>query len=280
MGIRETWPQRGGAMKKRLFRLLLLTVFSTILPTFAAEPETGKAKEGGWTSLYKGTLDDFRIYFRGQGYIADVHDQKVFLAEPGQIHVINGTNGLIVTKVPYSHYHVKVDYRWGERGGSENAGLMTHVDLESKLVKDNRPRSIEINMRSESPASIWMASGVGPFGSSFVRAGSSNYLPQNEGGIPHLVDPFRGRTLYCNYPDGKVNANPYGEWNTLEAIVHGAESVEIIHNGKVVMRVYDIRQADTETKKPGAPLVSGGIGLQSEGQEIFYRNFLIRKLER
>lgn len=46
------------------------------------------------------------------------------------------------------------------------------------------------------------------------------------------------------------------------------------------MRVYDIRQADTETKKPGAPLVSGGIGLQSEGQEIFYRNFLIRKLER
>ena len=242
-------------------------------------PVPTKAAENPWTSLYKGTLEDFRIYFRGQGYIDDVSAQNVFLAEPGQIHVIKGTAGLLVTKVPYSHYHVKVDYRWGEQGGSLNAGLMTHIDLESKVVKDNRPRSIEINMRHDSPGSVWMAKDLGPFGSSFVKEGSDNYLPQNDGGVPRLADPFGERTVFGNYPDGKMNAKPHGQWNTLEAIVRGAESVEIIHNGSVVLRVHDIREAETSTKKPGAPLVSGGIGLQSEGQEVFYRNFLIRKLE-
>lgn len=276
--LRVKQPLLFDTMKTHLLCLLFAMGISTVLPTFAAEPGQGKAEEE-WTSLYKDSLDDFRIYFRGQGYINDVHEQKVFLAEPGQIHVINGTNGLLVTKVPYGSYHVKVDYRWGAQGGSKNAGLMTHIDLESKVVKDNRPRSIEINMRYDSPGSVWMGSGLGPFGSSFVKEGTSNYLPEKEGGVPHLADPFKDRTLYCNYPDGKVNANPDGEWNTLEAIVHGSESVEIIHNGHVVLRVHDIRHADPETKKPGAPLGSGGIGLQSEGQEVFYRNFLIRKLE-
>jgi hypothetical protein len=262
-------------------RLALTALFlAATLPMHADDrPARPKAEEETWTSLYKDTLDDFRIYFRGQGYIDDVHSQNVFLAEPGRIHVTRGTNGLIVTKVPYSHYHVKVDYRWGEKGGSLNAGLMTHVDLESKVVKDNRPRSIEINMRHDSPGSIWMASGLGPFGSCFVKEGSANFLPHEDGGVARLIDPFKDRNVYGNYPDGKVNANPQGEWNTLEAIVRAAESVEIIHNGHVVLRVHDIREVDTATKKPGAPLDSGGIGLQSEGQEVFYRNFLIRKLE-
>ncbi len=69
------------------------------------------------------------------------------------------------------------------------------------------------------------------------------------------------------------------ERNTRETILHGLKSVEIIHNGHVLARVHDIRHADTETKKPGAPLDSGGIGQQSERQETFYRNILIKKLE-
>jgi hypothetical protein len=129
----------------------------------------------------------------------------------------------------------------------------------------------------QSPA---ISSGGSPFAPSDQSIqGSGGFLPHEDGGVARLIDPFKDRTVYGNYPDGKVNANPQGEWNTLEAIGRGAESVEIIHNGHVVLRVHDIREADTATKKPGAPLDSGGIGLQSEGQEVFYRNFLIRKLE-
>lgn len=265
-----------GTSLRGLALACLMTTAAIAAETPAAPPPV---EAGDWSPLYRGTLDDFRIYFRGQGFIADVQKQDIFRAEPGQLHVIKGTNGLIVTKSAYRHYHVKVDYRWGAEGGSMNAGLMTHIDLASDAVKDNRPRSIEINMKAECPGSIWLAGNLGPFGSTFVAKDTRNYLPREEGGVAHVVDPFGERTIFCRYPGGAVNTRPRGEWNTLEAVVRGSDSVEIILNGHTVNRLHDIRQPKEGTKDPGAPLVEGGIGLQSEGQEIFYRNFVIRKLD-
>lgn len=256
--------------------LALLTAGMVTVSTVRADDEPG------WEPLYRGSLDDFRIYFRGQGYIEDVNEQKVFVAKPDGIHVVKGTNGLIVTKVPHRSYHVKVDYRWGAEGGSKNAGLMTHVDLESKLVKDNRPRSIEINMKQDCPGAVFLGSGLGPFASSFIKEGGKKdrvYLPESDGGIAHDATPFGDRVVFARYPEGKMNTRAYGEWNTLEAIVRGSESVEIILNGVVVNRLTNIRDVKPGTKEAGEPLAEGGIGLQSEGQEIFYRNFVVRKLE-
>jgi hypothetical protein len=244
-----------------------------------AAADEHEAESGEWTSLYGGSLDDFRIYFRGQGYIEDVNDQQVYLAEPGGIHVRNGANGVIVTRVPYRHYHVKVDYRWGAEGGSQNAGLMTHVNLDSKRTQDNRPRSVEINMKADAPGSIWLAAGLGPFASTFLEEGTRRFLPREEGGVPHDATPFGDRTIFARYPDDKMNTRPYGEWNTLEAIVHGSESVEVLLNGHAVNRITNLRIPREGANEPGDPLAEGGIGLQSEGQEIFYRNFMIRKLQ-
>lgn len=271
-----------------LVGIAAVSLTSLTTTTIQAEPDSSSTAtpeknastgKDDWQPLYCGNLDDFRIYFRGQGYIDDVHSQDVFVAEPKQIHVRKGTNGLIVTKVPHSYYHVKVDYRWGAEGGSMNAGLMTHVDLDSKCVKDNRPQSIEINMKADAPGSIWLASKLGPFGSTFIEKGTKNYLPEDQGGIARDASPFRNRTILARYPDAKPNSNPHGEWNTLEAIVHGSESVEIIHNGHTVNLVTKLLAPKAGSKEPGLPLVEGGIGLQSEGQEIFYRNFVIKKLK-
>ena len=263
--------------------ILLLGLLTSGLCQAEPKPEPNPqentpAESGDWQPLYRGKLDDFRIYFRGQGYIDDVHSQDVYVAEPEQIHVRKGTNGVIVTKVPYGYYHVKVDYRWGAKGGSMNAGLMTHVDLASKCVKDNRPQSIEINMKQDSPGSIWLASKLGPFGSTFIKKGTKHYLPEDLGGIAHDASPFSNRTILAHYPDAKPNSHPHGEWNTLEAIVRGGESVEIIYNGHTVNYVTKLRALKAGSKEPGPQLVEGGIGLQSEGQEIFYRNFVIKPL--
>ncbi len=65
----------------------------------------------------------------------------------------------------------------------------------------------------------------------------------------------------------------------MEAIVRGADSVTILVNGQEVARLHDIRHADLARQAPGEPLAEGGIGLQSEGQEIFYRAFELRPLE-
>ena len=269
----------------------LVAIGATLLTTAACQAEqdssnsvapekTANTGKDDWQPLYRGSLDDFRIYFRGQGYIDDVHKQDVFIAKPDHIHVRKGTNGLIVTKVPHSYYHVKVDYRWGAEGGSMNAGLMTHVDLASKCVKDNRPLSVEINMKADAPGSIWLASKLGPFASSFIDKDHKTYLPEDKGGAAHDASPFRNRTILARYPEAKKpNSNPHGEWNTLEAIVRGSESVEIIHNGASVNLITGLSTPKPGTREPGEPLTEGGIGLQSEGQEIFYRNFVIKPLQ-
>lgn len=259
--------------------LLAAAASGAVPPAIAAAPSSDpSASAAEWEPLYNDSLDDFRIYFRGTGYIDDVNAQDVFIAEPGQIHVRQSTNGLITTKIPYSYYHVRVDYRWGDPNGSKNAGLMTHVDLESTAVRDNRPLSIEINMKEDAPGSIWLASELGPFGSTFIEEGTKRYLPEDQGGQPHDATPFGDRTIHARYLNDQLPTNPDGEWNTMEAIVRGAESLEIIVNGQVVNRLYDIRLPLEGEKQPGPPLTEGSIGLQSEGQEIFYRNFEIKKL--
>ncbi len=256
-----------------------LISFTITTSASSAEPENSSSKKiNEWQPLYKGTLDDFRIYFRGQGYIREAKDQKVYVAKPNEIKVLEGTNGVLVTKTSHSHYHVKVDYRWGAKGGTMNAGLMTHVDLSSKQIKANRPQSVEINMRQDAPGSVWLAASLGPFGDSHVQKGTKTYLAKNEGGVAYKASPFGKRTILARYPDGKPNSKPRGEWNTLEAIVHGGESIEIIHNGVVVNRVTNLIDIKKGTKKPGTLLIKGGIGLQSEGQEVFYRNFEIKPL--
>ena len=241
--------------------------------------EGGSGNKGGFEPLYQGSLDGFRIYFRGTGYIADANKQDVFLAEKEYIHVKKGTNGLITTKKPYTHYHVKVDYRWGKQRASMNAGLMSHVDLNSKCVEDNRPKSVEINMKADAPGSFWMASKLGPFSNTFVEMGTDRYLAKDKGGVARLANPFGKRTVLARYPGDQPNSNPHGAWNTLEAIVLGADSVTIIHNGVVVNKITNLRDPMKDRKEPGEPLMSGGIGLQSEGQEIFYRNFMIKELK-
>jgi hypothetical protein len=268
----------------RLFLTRAALTF-TVLPLLAglaapvAPSDTAPAGAVAWQPLYHGNFDDFRIYLRGRGYLTNATEQDVFVAEPDQIHVRKGTSGLLVTRRPYRHYHVRVQYRWGEPGGSLNAGLMTHVDLASTVVKDNRPRSVEINMRHDAPGSLWMAKGLGPFASTFVDPGTQTYLPESAGGTRVPVSPYGQRTVLARYLNGQLPTKPAGEWNTMEAIVRGAESVTILVNGQEVARLHDIRLADRDRQAPGDPVAEGGIGLQSEGQEIFYRAFELRRLE-
>lgn len=261
------------------FAILAIALCTGGVREAVSQTPSPAAEASEWIPLYKGNFDDFRIYFRGQGYIEDPAAQDVFVAEPGQIHVRKGTNGLLVTKKEYSHYHARVQYRWGQPDGSMNAGIMPHTDVHSTVVKDNRPRSIEVNMLHKAPGSIWLASKLGPFGYTYVEAGTKNYLPQEAGGVRFDVNPFGARTVFGRYKNDELPTKPPGEWNTMEVIVRGSESLAVIVNGQEVVRLFDIRLPAADAPKPGEPLTQGGIGLQSEGQEIFYRNFEIKLLK-
>ena len=67
---------------------------------------------------------------------------------------------------------------------------------------------------------------------------------------------------------------PTGEWNTVELICLGDESIHIV-NGAVVMRLTKARRLDGAEP---APLTAGRILLQSEGAEIFYRDIELQPI--
>ncbi len=65
-----------------------------------------------------------------------------------------------------------------------------------------------------------------------------------------------------------------GEWNTVELISLGDESIHIV-NGAVVMRLEKARREEAGAL---VPLTSGRIALQTEGAELFYRDVEIRPI--
>ncbi|HUZ59441.1 MAG TPA: DUF1080 domain-containing protein [Hanamia sp.] len=69
--------------------------------------------------------------------------------------------------------------------------------------------------------------------------------------------------------------NPTGEWNTLDLYCHGDTSVQMI-NGKVMMVLYHSSQWDNGKV---TPLVKGKIQIQSEGDEIYYKDIMIESLD-
>ena len=70
------------------------------------------------------------------------------------------------------------------------------------------------------------------------------------------------------------NEKPTGEWNTVELLCFGEDSIHIV-NGKVVMRLHRTVRLDTPTPQT---VTSGPLILQSEGAEIFYRAIELRPI--
>jgi hypothetical protein len=132
-------------------------------------------------------------------------------------------------------------------------------------------------MRRDQPGSIWLASNLGPFGSSYVKPGEKEYLPPELGGEWYDFTPFGDRTWKAYYENGEMPTNPYGEWNLYEAVVFGADSLIIRINHVELNRLYTILLPD-ENNERGEPNVEGGVGLQSEGHEIFYEGWEVRSL--
>jgi hypothetical protein len=61
---------------------------------------------------------------------------------------------------------------------------------------------------------------------------------------------------------------PNGEWNTIDLICLGGDSIHVV-NGVVVMRLHNAQRLDGPVP---APLTAGQISLQTEGAEVYYRN--------
>jgi hypothetical protein len=249
----------------------------------------------GWTSLFNGTnLNGWYIVLRNSRSDDTNHLVQV---ENGMIHMYKdapaGTAqpaGYIVTENEYSNYHLRLEYKWGEKRFQprlktrRDAGIMYHV-----VGKDGVwPRCIECQIQENDVGDIFtvntrLAASVDPGTTNLVSV-----VTTNEAGVMHtnlVVRPVfeesekGGMPFVQGVGDGirRVIRNPMNEhdgWNTVEVVVRGDEATYIV-NGKVNNRAAKIQQ---KVNGEWVALTKGKIALQLEFAEVFYRNVEIKDL--
>jgi hypothetical protein len=192
--------------------------------------------------------------------------------------------GEIRSRVSLQNYHLRFQFKWGEKkwppragaGTPRDSGLLYHVHSEPGAEGRTWARSIELQIQERDVGDLYSI-GASIFVRSRLRAGTGrggvapvfDYDPTGDW-IPYTQAPgMSGRCV--KQPD---NEKPNGEWNTVELICLGEEAIHIV-NGKVVMRLQGPRQINTPLPQP---VTSGPIIFLSEGAELFYRDISYRPI--
>ncbi len=196
------------------------------------------------------------------------------------IHVSGQVFGELRTKESFSNYHLRLQFKWGEKkwpprdkpATRRDSGLLYHVHAAPGAEGRTWARSIELQIQEHDVGDLYA---VGSLIS--VR---SKLRPDTKPPI-FDYDPSAGWNQFSQVPgsDGRCikqpdNEKPTGEWNTVELVCLGADSIHIV-NGKVVMRLHDPRRIDGPTP---VPVTAGPLILQSEGAELYYRAVEIRPI--
>jgi hypothetical protein len=194
------------------------------------------------------------------------------------IHISGQGFGVMTTIESFANFHLRLEMKWGERRWGKKAtaardsGLLYHGHGEAGAIDGNWPRSVEFQIQEHDIGDLYA------LGTQIqVRARRSESSPRPL----HLYDPSADPVLFEQKPPtgnrcvkGADRERPNGEWNTLELIALGDQSIHVV-NGGVVMRLFAARRTDGASP---APLTAGQISLQTEGAELYYRNVEIRPI--
>jgi len=255
-----------------MFVILLLLVSSC-----KSVPHSKKKSE--WMSLFNGKdINDWVVKINGH----ETGDNfgNTFRVEEGIIKVsydqykeFNNRFGHLYYKTPFSHYHLKIEYRFtGDFFKSApgyailNSGIMFHSQDPHTMPKNqNWPISVEMQFLS----------------------GLGDGKPRPTGNMcsPGTKIVYKGKLddRHCINSTSKTYEGD--QWIKAELIVLGDSLVTHIINGDTVLQ-YSKPQVggnvvtgyDPAFKVDGTLLSKGFIALQSEGQPIDFRNVALKVL--
>lgn len=193
---------------------------------------------------------------------------------------VNGkTWGSIVHNKNFSNYHLRLEYKWGEKRYAprldqpHNNGLLYHSGGVPGSVYGTWMPAVEFEIML---GSVGM---VVPVGTHIGVRTSAGYDPKII--YPHRRFMIGGRTLDVAQPAWNVEAasnpeRPAGTWNVVDLYVLGDRAIHVL-NGVPVMEVHDLSILDRKTGKR-SPLTSGRIQFQSEGAETYFRNVTVEPI--
>ena len=188
--------------------------------------------------------------------------------------------GELRTRTAFQNYHLRLQFKWGDKqwpprdapGTPRDSGLLYHVH--APPGQDGRvwARSIELQIQEHDVGDLYAIGSVIAVRAK-ARRGTQpllyDYDPSGEWTFFSQAQGASGRCI--KQPD---NEKPTGEWNTVELVAFGEDSIHIV-NGKVVMRLHG--PLDISGAVP-VPVTSGPIILQSEGAEVYYRDIEMRPI--
>ena len=187
--------------------------------------------------------------------------------------------GELRTAGSFSNYHLRLQFKWGDKkwppreksATPRDSGLLYHVHAAPGAEGRMWARSIELQIQERDVGDLY-AIGSRISVRSTVRPGEKPVFDYDPAGAWNVFSQVPGAVGRCvKSPD---NEKPSGEWNTVELICLGEDSIHIV-NGKVVMRLHGPQRIDGPAP---APVTAGPLILQSEGAELFYRAIEIRPI--
>lgn len=206
---------------------------------------------------------------------------NTFRIEDGMIQVrydqyqdFNDQFGHLYYKTPFSDFHLQLEYRFtGElqKGAPSytllNSGVMFHSQDPNKMPKEqNWPISVEMQF----------------------LAGLDDGNPRPTGNMcsPGTEIFYQGKLYNGHCLNSSSRTIDKNEWVKAELIVWHDSLITHVINGDTVLQYSNptmgggvVEGYDPILWKPGTPLKSGYIALQSEGQPIDFRNIYLRNLK-
>lgn len=210
--------------------------------------------------------------------------KRVYGVRDGAIRISGEGAGYLATEKAYRDYHLSLEYKWGERtdgtGIVRNSGLLLHGVGPDGAASGVWMSSLEVQLAQGCEGDFILIRGRKPDGervdstfTSRVRVAADKRTRWDPDGEPRKYDgrqfwwrdhqPFFKETL-DNRGENDV-ASPLGRWTRVEAICDG-DRVTIKINGVTVNEAYAVHPA------------AGRILLQNEGNEVWFRNVVLKPI--
>ncbi|MEZ6111276.1 MAG: DUF1080 domain-containing protein [Pirellulaceae bacterium] len=246
----------------------------------AADDKSGESAAGeNWIQLFNGkNLDGWTVKIRR--HEAGDNFGNTFRVEDGVMKVgyekyekFDETFGHIFYNKPYSHYRLRVEYRFvgdqvdgGPGWAFRNSGVMVHGESPLTMARDQDfPASIEVQLLGGSGSGERTTANLCTPGTNVVMDGK-------------LV------TRHCTSSTSKTFHGD--QWVTVEIEVRGGESIKHIIDGQTVLEYTQPQLDDREAhakelaaKQGGLLLTGGTISLQSESHPVEFRKVELLELE-
>ena len=233
-------------------RSLLLTVFS--LSLMANTQTYQPAPDKDWKPLFDGkTTKGWHTYGKqttGKGWI--IEDGALHLDAANKKNWQPGDGGDIVTDEEFQDFHLKLDWKVAPNG---NSGIIFFVNEDLSKFSNTWNTGLEMQVLD------------------------------NEGHPDAKIHKHRAGDLYDLIAGSSEPVKPAGEWNTAE-IISKAGKLEFVLNGQKVVSttLWDeqwkqlVAGSKFKTMPGFGAFKSGRIALQDHGDEVWYRNIMIKRL--